>query len=114
VRRLAERSKAAAAQISKLAEGAKVTSGEAVLAIQRRGQQLDRWMVMTQAMADASGKVQPAVVHQQAASDRLELAVQLIADRSRLVAAAAGEVKAAVAAQAGPADGDAAPGRAQR
>jgi methyl-accepting chemotaxis protein len=114
VRRLAERSKAAAAQISKLAEGAKVTSGEAVLAIQRRGQQLDRWMVMTQAMVDASGKVQPAVLNQQAATDRLELAVQLIADRSRQVAAAVGEVKAAVAAQAAPADGDAAPGRAQR
>jgi methyl-accepting chemotaxis protein len=114
VRRLAERSKAAAAQISKLAEGAKVTSGEAVLAIQKRGQQLDRWMAMTQAMADASGKVQPAVMSQQAATDRLELAVQLIADRSRQVAAAAGEVKSVIAAQAAPADGDAAPGRAQR
>jgi methyl-accepting chemotaxis protein len=95
VRRLAERSKAAAAQISNLTDGAKVTSGEAVLAIQRRGQQLDRWMVMTQAMADASGKVQPAVMNQKAATDRLELAVQLIADRSRTLSAAAQEVKSA-------------------
>lgn len=98
VRRLAERSKAAAAQISKLAEGAKVTSGEAVLAIQRRGQQLDRWMVMTQAMADVSAKVQPAVMNQNTAVERVELAVQLIADRSRTVAAAAQEVKSAAEA----------------
>jgi methyl-accepting chemotaxis protein len=95
VRRLAERSKAAAAQISKLAVGAKVTSGEAVLAIERRGQQLDRWMVMTQVMADISGKVEPAALDQHAAVDRIELAMQLLADKSRTIAAAAQEVKSA-------------------
>jgi methyl-accepting chemotaxis protein len=95
VRRLAERSKAAAAQISNLAEGAKVTSGEAVLAIGRRGQQLDSWMGMTQAMADVSGQVQPAVMNQHAAVERVQLAVQLITDRCRAMAAAAEEVKLA-------------------
>jgi methyl-accepting chemotaxis protein len=95
VRRLAERSKAAAAQISNLAEGAKVTSGEAVLAIERRGQQLDRWMGMTQAMADVSGKVQPAVMNQHAAVERVQLAVQLITDRCRAMAAAGQDVKSA-------------------
>jgi methyl-accepting chemotaxis protein len=95
VRRLAERSKAAAARISNLAEGAKVTSGEAVLAIERRGQQLDRWMGITQVMADTSAKVQPAVVNQHTAVERVELAVQLITDRCRTVAAAAEDVKAA-------------------
>jgi methyl-accepting chemotaxis protein len=93
VRRLAERSKAAAAQISILADGAKVTSGEAVLAIEKRGEQLDRWMGMTQAMADASAKVQPAVISQNQAVERVERAVQLIEDRIRTVAAAAAEVK---------------------
>jgi methyl-accepting chemotaxis protein-2 (aspartate sensor receptor) len=93
VRRLAERSKAAAAQISTLAVGAKVTSGEAVLAIEKRGEQLDRWMGMTQAMADASAQVQPAVISQNQAVERVERAVQLIADRSRTVAAAAAEVR---------------------
>jgi methyl-accepting chemotaxis protein len=97
VRRLAERSKAAAAQISSLAEGAKATSGEAVLAIERRGQQLDRWMGMTQVMADVSGKVEPAVLDQHAAAARLELAVQLIAERSRAVAAAMQDLKSAIA-----------------
>jgi methyl-accepting chemotaxis protein len=93
VRRLAERSKAAAAQISNLADGAKVTSGEAVLAIERRGQQLDSWMGMTQVMADVSGKVQPAVMSQHAAVERVQLAVQLITDRCRAMAAAAEEVR---------------------
>ncbi len=97
VRRLAERSKAAAAQISNLAEGAKVTSGEAVLAIEKRGQQLDRWMVMTQVMAEVSSKLQPAVMNEHAAADRVELAVQLIIDRSRTVAGAAEDIKSAVA-----------------
>jgi methyl-accepting chemotaxis protein len=95
VRRLAERSKAAAAQISKLADGAKATSGEAVLAIERRGQQLDRWMVMTQVMADISGKVQPAALDQRTAAERIELAVQLLADKSHTIAAAAQEVRSA-------------------
>lgn len=114
VRRLAERSKAAAAQISSLAEGAKVTSGEAVLAIERRGQQLDRWMVMTQAMADVSGKVQPAVMSQRTSADNVEVAVQLIADRSRAAAAATEDIKSAVAMQAVQAANPAAPRRAHR
>jgi methyl-accepting chemotaxis protein len=97
VRGLAERSKAAAAQISKLVEGAKVTSGEAVLAIERRGQQLDRWMGMTQVMADVSAKVQPAVTNEHAAADRVGIAVQLIIDRSRTVADAAEDIESAVA-----------------
>jgi methyl-accepting chemotaxis protein len=95
VRRLAERSKAAAAQISSLAEGAKVTSGEAVVAIERRGQQLDRWMGMTQVMADMSAKIQPAVTNQNTVVDRVELAFQLISNRCRTLAAAAQEVKSA-------------------
>jgi len=52
VRRLAERSKAAASEIATLAHGAQTTSGEAVVAIVRRGQQLDQWMGLTQAMSE--------------------------------------------------------------
>jgi methyl-accepting chemotaxis protein len=86
VRRLAERSKAAAAEITKLAEGAQATSGEAVLAIERRGQQLDSWMRLTEAMAVVSGKVQPEAEQHRAAMESAKLAVELIADRSRAVA----------------------------
>jgi methyl-accepting chemotaxis protein len=100
VRRLAERSKAAAARIDTLAEGAQTTSGEAVVAIERRGQQLDRWMNMTQAMVEVSEKVQPAVQLQQSATDSVKLAITLIADRSRGVAAAAKDAAASASIQA--------------
>ncbi len=100
VRRLAERSKTAAAEIATLIQGAQATSGEAVMAIERRGQQLDRWMNMTQAMADVSGKVQPVVQQQRTAADNVGLAVELTVQRSRAVAAAAQEL-ASVAAGRG-------------
>ncbi len=87
VRRLAERSKAAAAEITKLAEGAQATSGEAVVAIERRGRQLDGWMRMTEAMAEVSGKVLPEAEQHRTSTDSVKLAVQLIADRSRALAA---------------------------
>jgi methyl-accepting chemotaxis protein len=89
VRRLAERSKAAAAEITKLAQGAQATSGEAVLAIERRGQQLDSWMRLTEAMAEVSGKVQPEAEQHRTATESVKVAVELIADRSRAMAAGA-------------------------
>ncbi|HEY8952855.1 MAG TPA: methyl-accepting chemotaxis protein, partial [Candidatus Dormibacteraeota bacterium] len=99
VRRLAERSKAAAAQIAKLTEGAQTTSGEAVVAIERRGQQLTHWMTMTEAMAEVSAKVQPAVLQQNSATSSVKLAIQLIADHSLAVEAAAQEVLSTATAQ---------------
>ena len=99
VRRLAERSKAAAAEITKLAEGAQITSGEAVVAIEQRGQQLDHWMRMTEAMTAVSGAVQPAAAHNRIATESVKLAVERIADRGRSVAAAARDLaEAALAA----------------
>jgi methyl-accepting chemotaxis protein len=61
VRRLAERSKAAAAEIAKLAKGAQATSRDAVIAIERRGQQLDHWMSLTKTMTEVSGAAQAAL-----------------------------------------------------
>jgi methyl-accepting chemotaxis protein len=106
VRRLAERSKAAASEITKLAEGAQATSGEAVLAIERRGQQLDSWMRMTQAMAEVSGTAQPAAQQHRTATENVRLAVERIADTSRLVAAAARDLaQATLAAELPPDEG---------
>jgi methyl-accepting chemotaxis protein len=64
VRRLAERSKTAAAEIASLALGAQTTSGEAVMAIERRGKQLDLWMGITQVMVEvaSSASTQAALV----------------------------------------------------
>jgi methyl-accepting chemotaxis protein len=100
VRRLAERSKAAAGQIAALTDGAQATSAEAVLAIERRGQQLDLWMSLTEAMVDVSGKVEPAVRQHNVTTDSIKVAIQLIADQSRTVATAAQELATTAAAQA--------------
>ena len=100
VRRLAERSMAAAAQIAKLTDGAQATSGEAVLAIERRGEQLKLWMRMTEALVEASGQVVPAVQQQADSSRNVRLAIELIANTSRSLAAAAQEVASTAAAEA--------------
>ena len=79
VRRMAERSKAAAAQIAQLANGAQATSAEAVLAIERRGRQLDDWMTMTRGLADMSEKVAPMANQHKADADRAKQTIQLMA-----------------------------------
>ena len=95
VRRLAERSKAAASEIAILAHGAQTTSGEAVVAIARRGQQLDQWMGLTQAMTDLTAQVAPAMKEHRASTENLESAVQVVSQKSREMAAAAEELAAA-------------------
>ncbi len=96
----AARALAAAAQIAKLTDGAQATSGEAVLAIERRGEQLGRWMRMTEALVQESGNVAPAVQQQSIAASGVRLAIQLIADTSRTLAAAANQVASTAAAEA--------------
>ena len=95
VRRLAERSKAAASEIATLAQGAQTTSGEAVVAIVRRGQQLDQWMELTQAMTELTAKVEPAMKEHRASTEALEIAVQVVAQKGREMAAAAEDLAAA-------------------
>lgn len=97
VRRLAERSKAAAAEIATLAQGAQSTSGEAVIAIERRGQQLDRWMGLTLAMSELAAKVGPAMATHRTTAENVETEVRVATQKSQAVAAAAEEVAAAAA-----------------
>ena len=99
VRRLAERSKAAASEIAILAQGTQTTSGEAVIAIARRGQQLDQWMGLTLAMTELTAKVEPAMKEHRASTEGLEVAVQVVAQKSREISAAAEELAAAARPQ---------------
>jgi methyl-accepting chemotaxis protein len=100
VRRMAERSKAAAAQISKLIGGAQTTSGEAVLAIERRGRQLDEWMGMTRELAEKSEELQPAARQHKLDTDTLKQTVEGIAERFRSTAISAQKIAVAAAGQA--------------
>lgn len=97
VRRLAERSKAAASEIAILAQGAQTTSGEAVVAIVRRGQQLDQWMGLTQSMTELTAKVEPAMKEHRATTENLEVAMEAVAQKTREMAAAVEELATAAA-----------------
>jgi methyl-accepting chemotaxis protein len=97
VRRLAERSKAAATDITKIAGGAQATSGDLVAAIERRMGQFEGWMSTSQAIADIGSKVQPAVQGQHLATASVKRGVQLIVDRSRDMAEVVRELAQAAA-----------------
>ena len=97
---MAERSKAAAATIAHLADGAQATSAEAVLAIEKRGQQLDDWVSMTGALAVRSEEVKPAAKQHQADTDTANRAVQLITERFRANALDAQKIASAASARA--------------
>ena len=104
VRRMAERSKAAAAQIARLADGAQVTSAEAVLAIDKRGRQLDDWMSMTRVLAEKSDQVLPSAKRHRTDTDAVQQSIQLMAERLRSNAVDASEIAAAADDEAGIAE----------
>jgi methyl-accepting chemotaxis protein len=99
VRRLAERSKAASAQIAKLVEGAQAQSTETVMALEKGVKQMERGLVMMQAMAEVSGQVQQATQQQRSSTDQVVRAIEHIAEGSRSVAATAQEIASAAARQ---------------
>ena len=99
VRRLAERSKVAAGQIAKLVEGAQAQSSETVMALEKGVKQMERGLLMMQAMAELSGQVQLATQQQRASTDEVVAAIEHIAEGSRSVATTAQEIAEAAASQ---------------
>jgi methyl-accepting chemotaxis protein len=99
VRRLAERSKAASGQIAALVDAAQVQSQTTVMAVENRGRQMQEWLEMMAAIADASGQVQIATQNQRLSVEETVSAIEHIAESSRLVAATAQEIAIAAARQ---------------
>jgi methyl-accepting chemotaxis protein len=99
VRRLAERSKAAAAQISKLVQGAQAQSTDTVMALDKGVKQMQRGLVLMEAMNEVSGQVQVATQQQRSSLEQVVLAIEHIAKGSRSVAATAQEISAAATRQ---------------
>jgi methyl-accepting chemotaxis protein len=99
VRRLAERSKAAAAQIASLVEGAITQTRATALGIETRSQQLALWVSLLVVMAEAGGRVQAAIEAQRSVVEHAVDAVEQIAMNSRAVAATAKEIAAAASQQ---------------
>ena len=99
VRRLAERSKAASGQIAALVDAAQVQSQTTVMAVENRGHQIQKWLEMMAAIAEASGQVQIATDKQRSSVEETVSAIEHIAESSRLVAATAQEIAVAAARQ---------------
>jgi methyl-accepting chemotaxis protein len=99
VRRLAERSKASAAEITKLVDGTQAESEETVRALEKRGRQMDEWLSMMQAMESVSSQVRLATQEQRSSTQQVMQAIEHIAESSRSVAVTAQEIAAAAARQ---------------
>jgi hypothetical protein len=99
VRRLAERSKASAAQIEKLVEGAQAQSSETVMALEKGVKQMERGLAMMHAMVEVSSQVQLATQQQRSSTEQVVMAIEHIAEGSRSVAITAGEIASAAVSQ---------------
>jgi len=99
VRRLAERSKAAAAQIATLVEGAMRLAEATVLAVETRAEQLARWQAMMGVMAEAGSLVATAIDEQRTEVERAVDAIEQIALNSRSVAGTAQGIAVAASRQ---------------
>ena len=99
VRRLAERSKASAAQIAKLVEGAQAQSSQTVMALEKGVKQMERGLAMMQAMAEVSSQVQLATQQQRSSTEEVVRAIEHIAQGSRSVSNTAREIASAALSQ---------------
>ena len=99
VRRLAERSKAASAQIAKLVEGAQAQSSETVMALEKGVKQMERGLAMMQAMTKAGEDVRVVTDQQRTSTEQVVLAIEHIAEGSRSVAVTAQEIASAALRQ---------------
>jgi methyl-accepting chemotaxis protein len=99
VRRLAERSKNASAQIATLVEGARSQSVATVLAVETRGGQLALWLSMMGTMAEGGDRVTAAIHEQRSAVERAVNAIEQVALNSRAVAATAQVIAVAASRQ---------------
>ena len=99
MRRLAERSKAASAQIAKLVEGAQAQSGETVMALEKSIKQMERGLRLLQDVTEAGGQMHEAHKQQRSSTEQVVLAIDRIAEGSRSVAITAQEIAIAAARQ---------------
>jgi Methyl-accepting chemotaxis protein (MCP) signalling domain len=99
VRRLADRSKASAAQIAKLVGGAQAQSSETIMALEKGVKQMERGLAMMQVMAEGSSQVQLATQQQRSSTDQVVSSIEHIAEGSRSIADTAVEIASAAASQ---------------
>jgi methyl-accepting chemotaxis protein len=99
VRRLAERCKAASADIARLVAGAQAQSSDTIMALEKGVKQMERGLAMMQEMSDLSAQVQAATQQQRSSTAEFVVALESMAEGSRSVAGTAQEIASAAASQ---------------
>jgi len=92
VRRLAERSKASAAEIARIVEGASAESNDTVMAMEKGAKQMEQGLAMMQQVADASAHVQMTTQQQRSATQQVVEAMEQITVGSRQISATAQQI----------------------
>ncbi len=100
VRRLADRSKALAADISTITESAESETSATVLAMDEGANQLRVGLTLMEQVAEASSNVRLATQQQRSASEQVVEAMEQVSVASRQVSATAQEIAAAARGQA--------------
>ena len=100
VRRLAERSKASAAQISAIMVNAEVESTATVAAMERSAAQMLRSLTLLASVVEASGQVQVITQQQRTATEQVGEAIMRITVGSRQVSDTARKISTAAASHA--------------
>ena len=94
VRRLAERSKASAAEIAKVIEGAQSESNATVLNMERSAKQMQEGLSLLGEVADATARVRLTTQQQRSATDQVVVTLEQISNSSGQVSATARQIAA--------------------
>ena len=100
VRRLAERSKASAAQIAAIMTGAETESTATVIAMERSGKQMEQSLTLLASVVDASGEGKLITQQQRTATEQVGEAIVRITVGSRQVSDTARKISTAAASHA--------------
>jgi methyl-accepting chemotaxis protein len=97
VRRLAERSKASAAQIASIIGGAEAESNATVMAMEQTSKQMQQSLTLLASVVDASDKVKLLTEQQGTATNQVVESLERITVGSRQVSEAAAQISSAAA-----------------
>ena len=94
VRRLAERSKASAADIAKVIEGAQTESNATVVNMERSARQMQEGLTLLGEVADATARVRLTTQQQRSATEQVVVTMEQISSSSGQVSATAQQIAA--------------------
>lgn len=95
VRRLAERSKASAANISSIVEAVREETNATVMAMEKGAKQMQAGLVLLERVTDAAGQVRLTTQQQRSATSQVVDTMEQLTDASRQVSATAQQIAAA-------------------